>query len=195
MRTRKHIQSIVLLLVLFLAGAADFARGTDALVPCTRARLTTAPYGWKPIVGFIERADADSLIFRVKKDRHAPPYRLTWAEVRELETYAGRRSRPGRAAMLGLLTGASAGLIVGTAVIEPEGEAVLWPGSDIEAIGISVLSGAALGFFLGSVLGAIVQTDIWEPVRLPIVGVATDVGVSRFPTPAGDTGLGFVLRY
>jgi hypothetical protein len=151
-----RIASLVAALVL-VAPFPLLAQQESLLAPGERVRVTA------PGIGVHERVCTFSALRRdtaLVMERGGTLLALPLASITKLEVSRGRRSRVGKGAVIGLLAGAGAGVLLGALdLAQEEG------GAEYVLLGWAGL-GAGAGALFGAVLGAVIRVDRWEPVRL-----------------------------
>ena len=144
---------LLLLLVLPLMAGDALGQLPSWLRPGARLRVTgaTSP----PLVGVLVRSSPDSVA--IIADHTADTIRVALAVANRIEVSRERRSRAGRGARIGLLTGSGlVMLVIGTSNDQ----------KPPDALGTMVLCGlfGGLGAGLGGLIGSGVATDVWEPI-------------------------------
>lgn len=139
--------------------AAGAGRGQEArLAPGARVRVFDAAGAW--VTGTLARATGDSLWLQLERDSaHA----IALGPMAHLERSLGTRSRAGTGALIGAVVGAAvtAGFLAGFC-----GGDTLCDGD--EQVRAALLLGAP-SLVIGTVVGALIRTERWERVPLPIV--------------------------
>lgn len=135
----------------------------------TRVRVTAPGEGLDRRVTTIMDVRGDSIVVGDQNGSRI----IGLAEVTALEVSTGRKSRLWRGAGMGLGIGVLAGAAIGAVTYEkcdPNPFLSCWmaPGSAMgaAAIGGVLLRGA--GLVTGAVIGALIRTDGWAPVDLPV---------------------------
>lgn len=98
---------------------------------------------------------------------HPDSLAFAFNSVAALERSQGVRSRTGRGALIGLGTGAVAGLVLGLATYEPCTGFCVLDLDRVETGGLAALLGGLFGTGVGMLLGATVREDRWVPVAPP----------------------------
>jgi hypothetical protein len=170
---------LVLALPLGLAAAQEAASPAPPLVSGARVRV----HAHRIFIGTLVTLDTATLV--LQDDALLDTLRVPVGSIGRLEVSTGQRSGAGRGAEIGLIAGASAGAIIGLAVIITESIAmsspVLWEGCPRdaivcfgpEAIFLSAAVLGAAGAGLGALIGALSPIDRWEqvPVRPVEIGI------------------------
>jgi hypothetical protein len=141
------------------AGALDLPPGT---------RLRVAAAGWdKPVVGTLAGEREGRLWLRA--GRQSELISVPWDDVRRVEQPRGRRRHPLGGAAKGLGLGVGSALVLHAAACST---------SECDGVTVWELSamGAVFGAAVGLVVGALVQTDVWEPVTTSRLRVGLAVG-------------------
>jgi hypothetical protein len=140
----------------------------------TRVRVTASD---ARTIGRVERTTADSLHLSLSSGGRLA---LSWADVARVERSAGRRSNPGRGALIG--TGAMTVLVVGSVLASGTSEL------EDRLLLLTLPPGAALGAGVDALVGLMWVTERRE--ALPIeVGSAGGIGPPSSPSPSAyDAG-------
>jgi hypothetical protein len=167
--TARTLFPLVALLSLFAAPPAcraDVAEGTRVRVSILERRAAPDSLffvsGFEPgkrLVGTFVGADSSAITIGDEKGfERAIPNEI----VSQFEVSAGRKSRAGRGAVIGLIAGTVAGFAIGTYVDESEGDCGdCFPGDGAYQMGIT-LGGAILGTGVGALVGALIKTERWR---------------------------------
>lgn len=136
---------------------------------------TGEPLGWHEgvLVG------VDSASVRFVRRGTADTLRVAVRDVAGVELFAGRRSRAGRGALIGLAAGSVAGAGVMVAMLQQD-TGCRGMNALKDLCGFVTMMGAAGGAFLGTVVGALVGAsnpeERWTPVVLSGAQVGSGVG-------------------
>jgi hypothetical protein len=126
----------------------------DHLKAGTRVRVHTESHG--RVVGHLARVSADSIVLE-QLDEGGLQLALPVAAVSRIDISAGRRSRTGRGALIGLLAGGAAGSVALSEICEDS------------CVGAWILlafpiGGALVGAAVGAGVGSEIKTERWQRV-------------------------------
>jgi hypothetical protein len=132
----------------------------------SRVRVRPAGPGQSWLTGNLLELPGDSVRL-LTGDTHRHSVAIALNSVANFERSQGVRPRTGKGALIGLGTGALAGLILGVALYEEcTAFCVVDPGrAGSGALG--ALLGALFGTGIGALFGATVRADRWVPVEQP----------------------------
>lgn len=138
------------------------------LTPGLRVRVLSAVLGDEQQTGRVVSATPDTLVFLPAKQSASTA--LSTPNIARIEVATGTHTNKLKGALLGLLAGAAAGAIYGSAsYTPPKCDATTW------CLGIwgrqdNTVAGGVLGSLLGILTGTIVgsrESDTWVPVAVP----------------------------
>jgi len=142
--------------------------GIPSLRPGDRVRVTAPGSSLAQAVGVVR--DTANAALRIQLDRTYAVHTLPWSSITELDLSVERSSRFGTGLAVGLLGGASVGLIYGAT-----------SGQDLytreQATGILAVTFGLIGGLLGGAIGSQQRTDEWA--RLPLGTPSVSAAPSR----------------
>jgi hypothetical protein len=163
----RTIASLAMVALLPLEGV--FAQEPPVLEPGQRIRVRVTDDHVKRMDGIVAAIGPDTLVLHVERFRVDARGRRTTdsvrtavplAEVVSIARHVGRRSRPGRGALIGGLSACLLGL----------GSSAAYYSSDEDGYAGYVFGGAvvvgAIGAGVGWIIGSAVTTDQWEDIPL-----------------------------
>jgi len=159
------------------------AQETPALAPGARVRVT-ANDGWSSVVGSLETIDSGTIVVRRNNGTTVafPRERVTQLDVSGGPGACSGGGRVGCVA-LGVPGGAALGVLAGGVYVESQG------GSRVCGMcGLVLVFTVPAGAVLGTVVGAVVGGEHWEPADLP-------ARLSVGPDGSGRFAVGLSLRF
>lgn len=148
--------------------------------PGDKVRVTYKIVSLSRTVGHLQHITNDTLHLEKK----ASTLKLPLASIQRLDISTGKKTRRGRGALIGAVTG---GLILGVISLSSTGNNSSdsddpWGFNEIELfspggfflIGFGI--GAAGGAMIGLTVGDLIKTDIWEPVPLDVALTPVSIG-------------------
>jgi hypothetical protein len=128
--------------------------------PGARLRITAPRVIRNPAVGWVKEWAADTLYFEVDPGHATATFPSS--TVRKLEISQGKSGHAVKGAFLGLAAGTFVGLFVAKTVSQNN------PGDDFDDLTVGFTAWgvtAAAGLVSGAVIGALLKTERWKPVR------------------------------
>jgi hypothetical protein len=161
-------QMVVLGTALLLLAFPNVAIAQDStqLQAGSRIRIKPAGPGRQWVTGSLLELQGDSVRLLTSRPR-IDSLALALNSVTALERSQGVRSRTGKGALIGLGTGALAGLVLGIATYEPCTGFCVLDLDQAETGALGALFLGLLGTGVGMLVGATVREDRWVPVERP----------------------------
>ena len=127
-----------------------------SIEPGARVRIKASSISPQPIVGTLESVHDSTLVLR---SGQVAPLEIRLSQIERLEVSQGKKSNAGTGALVGGLIGTVAGVVVGL---------VFSQGSDApEGLPVTIgAAGAGGGVLIGTLAGAMDQSDRWVEVPL-----------------------------
>jgi hypothetical protein len=179
----RGIAAVCLLLVVLPFGAHAMKVSPG---PRVRVSLLSGPEHLtrERIIGTFVRVNDDTLVVRERRGR--PERSILIASIQSFEASRGRKSRAGKGALIGLVSGAAAGVAT-SLIVCSDGECDPGEGPELKGV-VSVVMGLAGGLFgtgMGALIGGRFHHDLWEKVPVHDIRMGLD--------PLGETGPQFRL--
>jgi hypothetical protein len=141
-------------------------------VPGSRIRILSPVLGDEKQTVTVVSSTSDGLVFR--QNAQAAPQTLSGGVITRMEISTGTRAHKAKGALIGFVTGAAVGAILGAATwqrptCKDPNNAFGCFAIDFGPGGSAAIAGA-LGGIVGTIVGALVgihQTDTWVPVTVP----------------------------
>jgi MFS family permease len=152
--------TFLLFLTLLMLPHSGLAQSDPLGLTGKRVRLTSPELGARKQTGTVVEVRSDTLLFTA--DNQSTSAFVRAGSLTGLEVSRGRRSHVAAGLGIGLLVGVLGGAAIAGATDT----------SNNEESGLAVLAGglvgAGVGLAAGAVLGSLIHTDRWDPLRLPI---------------------------
>lgn len=139
-----------------------------ALVLGAWIRIKAPSVSDRQLVGALVAVGADTLVLRSKEQSMLLV--IPVASVARLDVSRGMQRRYGRGAVLGLVSGAGLGFFLGLASGDDEPGAFMSLTGGEKAMLLAIPLGL-FGLLVGTLIGATVESDIWQPVPLDRIRV------------------------
>jgi hypothetical protein len=141
------------------------------LTPGLRVRILSPVLGDRPQTGNVVSATSDTLVFLPAKQSASTA--VSTPNIARVDVARGTHAHKLQGALLGLLAGAGAGLIIGSATYKPpKCNPDVWC-MDMFGEAGNTVAGAVLGGLLGTITGLFIgsrETDNWVQVTVPSAG-------------------------